>query len=108
GGRARLRWSGRRGSGSHAASGPASGEATSRCRTMAVSRGERGETVSQAEGAVTEPQVTEAVESRAGRAPEEAVAVEAEADPVFGDGAMADAVVDGDADPEVGLGDIAA
>jgi len=74
---------------------------------MAVSRGERGETVSQGEGAVTEPQVTEAAESRAGRAPEEAVAVEAEADPVFGDGAMADAVVDGDADPEVGLGDVA-
>jgi spoIIIJ-associated protein len=74
---------------------------------MAVSRGERGETVSQGEGAVTEPQVTAAAESRAGRAPEEAVAVEAEAGPVAGDSAMADAVLDGGADPEAGAGDFA-
>jgi spoIIIJ-associated protein len=65
---------------------------------MAVSRSERGETVSQGESAVTEPQVTAAA-NRAGRAPEEAVAVEAEAGPVVGDSEMADAVLDAGDDP---------
>ena len=62
--------------------------------------------MSQGESAVTEPQVTAAAESRVERAPEEAVAVEAEAGPVVGDSATADAVLDGDADPEAGPGDV--
>jgi spoIIIJ-associated protein len=56
--------------------------------------------VSQGESAVTEPQVTAAAEARAERAPEEAVAVEAEAGPAVGDGAMADALPGEDADPD--------
>jgi spoIIIJ-associated protein len=74
---------------------------------MTVGRSERGETVSQGESAVTGPQVTAAAESRAGWAPEEAVAVEAEADPVVRDGAMADVVLDSDEDPEADPDDLA-
>jgi spoIIIJ-associated protein len=72
---------------------------------VAVSRSERGETVSQGESAVTEPQVTAAAESRAGWAPEEAVAVEA--DPVVRDDAMADAVLESNDDPEADPDDLA-
>ena len=61
--------------------------------------------MSQGESAVTEPQVTAAAEARAERAPEEAVAVEAEAGPAVGDGAMADAVPGEDADPDAGPAD---
>jgi spoIIIJ-associated protein len=73
---------------------------------MAVSRSERGETVSQGESAVTEPQVTAAA-NRAGRASEEAVAVEAEAGPVVGDSAMADAVLDAGDDADDDPDDLA-
>jgi spoIIIJ-associated protein len=62
--------------------------------------------VSQGESAATEPQVTAAAESRAERAPEEAVAVEAETVPVVEDGGLADAMLEGDADLEADPGDI--
>ena len=62
--------------------------------------------MSQGESAATEPQVTAAAEARAERASEEAVAVEAEAGPGVGNGAVADAILEGDADPEAGLGDL--
>src|SRR5260370_30969860 len=65
---------------------------------------EGGRVVSQSDRAVTEPEVSGADEARAGLAPEEADAVEADAGPAAGEGVAGNGAVAGDAGVEADVG----